>query len=92
MTTASLFGKLREHELEMNRLFVQGNEDKHIKGITLKIAGHRRRQESNDSDEDTFSLLSKKFSKFLRKNNNKYHTSKRYNSKKANDFNANKCT
>jgi len=36
MTVASLFGKLREHELEMNRLVVQESEDKHHKGITLK--------------------------------------------------------
>jgi len=39
MVTTLLFGKLREHELQMNRLFVQESEDKHIKGIALKIAG-----------------------------------------------------
>jgi len=61
MKTTSLFGKLREHELEMNKLFVQENEDKHVKGIALKTAGHRMSQESSDSDEDTFSLMSKKF-------------------------------
>jgi len=68
MSTTSFFGKLREHELEMNILFVQENKDKHVKGINLKTAGHRRCQESSDSDEDTLNLLSKKFSKFLRKN------------------------
>jgi len=92
MSTTSLFGKPREHELKMNRLFVQENEDKHNKGITLKIAGHRRCQDSSDSEEDTFSLLSKKFSKFLRKNRNKHQSSKRYNSKKPSDFNTNKYT
>jgi len=35
MTVASLFGKLGEHELEMNRLVVQESEEKHNKGITL---------------------------------------------------------
>ena len=92
MTTTSLFGKLREHELEMNRLFVQENEDKHSKGIALKTTGHKRCQDSRDSEEDTLILLSKKFSKFLRKNNNKHQSSKRYKSKKLNDFNTNKYT
>jgi len=83
MTTASLFGKLREHELEMNRLVVQESEDKHIEGITLKACNHKQQQESSGSDEDTMSLLSRKFSKFLKK---------RYSSKKLSDFNFNKYT
>jgi len=91
MTTTSLFGKIREHELEMNRLFVQESEDKHIKGIALKAAVQRRHQDSSDSEEDTMILLQKKFSKFLKKNN-KGKTSKRYSSKKLNDFNPNKYT
>ena len=49
MTTAFLFGKLREHELEMNRLFVLENEDKHGKNIALKTTGHRRYQDSSSS-------------------------------------------
>jgi len=51
----------------MKRLFIQENKDKHVLSIALKTASHRRCQES--SDEDTFSLLSKKFNKFLKKNN-----------------------
>jgi len=87
MTTTLLFGKLKEHELEMNKLFVQENEDKHVRSIALKTVGHRRCQESsNDSDEDTFNLLSKKFSKLLKKKNNKNHSSNRYSSKKLNDL------
>jgi len=92
MTTTSLFGKLREHELEMNILFLQENEDKHAKGIALKTTRHKRCQESSDSGEDTFSLMSKKFIKFSRKNGNKHQSSKRYNGKKSNDFNTNKYT
>ena len=88
MTTASLFGKLREHELEMNRLVVQESEDKHNKGIALKAINQKRQQDSSDCDEDTMSLLSRKFSKFLKKN--KGQASKRY--KKPNDFNLNKYT
>ena len=39
MTVASLFGKLKEHKFEMNRLVVQEIEDKHNKGIALDPAG-----------------------------------------------------
>ena len=38
MTVASLFGKLREHEIEIQRLDVQESEDKHNKSITLKAS------------------------------------------------------
>jgi len=33
LTTASLFVKLKEHELEMNRLNVQESEDKHVEAL-----------------------------------------------------------
>jgi len=90
MTIASLFGKLREHELEMNRLVAQESEDKHSKGIALKVGNQKKQQDSSDSDEDTMSLLSRKFCKFLKKN--KGQASKTYSSKKPNDFNLNKYT
>jgi len=89
MTAALLFGKLRKHELEMNRLIVQESEDKHNKSITLKACNHKHQQESSGSDEDTMSLLSRKFSKFLKK---KSQASKRYGSRKPSDFNINKYT
>jgi len=92
MTTTSLFGKLREHELQMNWLVVQESEDKHNKGISLKAVKQKRQQDSSDSDEDTMSPLSRKFSKFLKKKNSKGQSSKRYSSKKLNDFNSNKYT
>ena len=93
MTTTSLFRKLREHELEMNMLNVQENEDKHVRNIALKIAGHKNCQDSSDDSEgETLSLLTRKISKFLKKNSNKNQSSNRYNSKKLNDFNSNKYT
>ena len=36
MFVTSLFGKLREHEIEIHRLVVQKSEDKHNKSIALK--------------------------------------------------------
>jgi len=93
LITASLFGKLREHELEMDRLNLQEHQEKHVRNIALKAARHKKSQDSSeDTDGETFSLLSKKFSKFLKKKNNKSHSSNRYNSKKRNDFNVNKYT
>jgi len=67
LTTTSLFGKLREHELEMNRFNVQESEDKHVRKIALKAVKHKNKQDSSDeSEEENLSLLSKKFSKFLK--------------------------
>jgi len=58
----------------------------------LKVGGHKNCQESSeDSDGETLSLLTRKFSKFLKKNN-KNQSSNRYNNKKLNDFNANNYT
>jgi len=93
MTTTSLFGKLKEHELEINRLNVQESEDKHVRNIALKAAGHKNCQDTRDDSEgETLSLLIRKFSKFLKKNDNKNQSSNRYNSKKLNGFKSNKCT
>jgi len=78
MFVASLFDKLREHELEINRLAVQESEDKHNKGITLKACNHKHQPDSSGSDEENISLLSRKISKFLKKR----QASKRYGSKK----------
>ena len=92
MTPTSLFGKLREHDLQMNMLNVQESQDKHVRNIALKAAGHKNSQDSSDDSEgETLSLLTRKFSKFLKKNN-KNKSFKRYNSKKLNDFNSNKYT
>jgi len=69
MTTTSLFGKLKEHELDMNKLNVQENEDKHERNITLKAAGHYCQYSSDDSEGETLSLLTRTLRKFLKKNN-----------------------
>jgi len=93
LTTTSLFGKLREHELEMNRLNIQESEDKHVRNIALKTAKNKNNQVSSDESEgETLSLFSKKFSKFLKKNLNKDSNKERYGNKKTSDFNANNYT
>ena len=90
LSMTSLFGKLKEHELEMNRLNVQECEDKHVRNIALKAVKHKSKQES--SDEENLSLLSRKFSKFLKRNRNKDTNKERYGNKKSNDFNSNNYT
>jgi len=93
LSMTSLFGKLREHELEMNRLNVQESEDKHVRSIALKAVKHKGKQESSDdSVEENLSLLSRKFSKFLKRNRNKDNNKERYGKKKSNDFNSNNYT
>ena len=67
--------------------------NKYTYHLNLKVVGHKDCQESSDeSDEETLNLLTRKFNKFLKKNNNKNQYSNRYNNKKLNDFNANNYT
>jgi len=77
LTTTSFFGKLREHELEMNRLNDQENEENHVKSIALRAVGHKDGQDPSEcNDGETLNSLIRKFSKFLKKNNrNKNQTS-----------------
>jgi len=74
----------------MNRLNVQESEDKHVMNIALKAAKNKNKQDS--SDEETLSLLSKKFSKFLKKTYTKESNKERYGNKKTSDFNPNNYT
>jgi len=49
MTTASLFGKLREQELEMDKLSVKENEDKHVRTIALEADWNKTCQRNSIS-------------------------------------------
>jgi len=84
-----LFGKLREHELEMNKLNVQESEDKHVRNIALKVSKNKKQ---DSSEEENLSLLSKKFSKFLKTNCDEESNKERYGNKKTSDFNSNNYT
>ena len=77
----------------MNRLNVQESEDKHVRSIGLKTAKHKSKQESSDeSEEENLSLLSKKFSKFLKRKRNKDSNKEMYGNKKTSYFNSNNYT
>jgi len=93
LSMAYLFGKLREHKLEMNRLNVEESEEKHVRSIALKAVKHKSKQEpSDESDEENLSLLSRNFSKFLKRNRNKDTNKERYGNKISNYFNSNNYT
>jgi len=67
-----LLGKLRQHELKLNRVNDQKSLEMKFKSITLKDSLEKKAssEDYEDSDQDeTLSLLTKKFSKFLKKKN-----------------------
>jgi len=70
LSTTALFGKLREHELEMNRFKKQKIGERKIRGIALETATIEEESEINSSEDneaETLNLLTRKFNKFLRK-------------------------
>jgi len=93
MSTAALFGKLMEHELEIKRLKEQETVEKRAKGIALKttIEYDTSEEVENLEHDETLSLLTKKFSRFLkRKNRDRTQQRKRYS--KSNDSNSSSYT
>ena len=93
MSTTALFGKLKEHEIELKRLKEQENVEKKAKGIALKTTmEHDTSEEEDDPEHDeTLSLLTRKFSRFLRKKHlDRTQERKRYS--KPNDSNSSNYT
>ena len=95
LTTAAVFGKLREHELEMTRLKEMESAEKKTRSLALKSkAAEVETSEDNseeDSDTENLTLLTKKFQKFIKlKSKTKNQQSKRYTRKP--DSNSNKLT
>jgi len=84
LTTAALFGKLREHELEMTRLKEMEYVEKKSRSLAFKtkVADIESSEESSDECNDTenLNLLIKKIQKFISiKSKMKNQKSKRYN-------------
>jgi len=56
----------------------------------LKVVKNKNKQDPSDESEgETLSLLSKKFSKLMKRNRNKNSNKERYGNKKTSDFNPN---
>jgi len=66
MSLATLFGKLQEHEMKLQRLNQNEETDKKKRSIALK-AFSSMQEENEEEDEEDFSLFVKKFQKFVKK-------------------------
>jgi len=89
MTMAALFGKLREHELELGRL----NEEEDIgrkKNIAFKtevVKGKKQKEEEDSDDDENLSLMIKKFTKFMKaKGKNQFKSNKKDNQGSSSNF------
>ena len=83
ITTAALFGKLIEHEIEM-QISELGTSEKKVKSIALKASSKKsdetEEEVAKSSDNENLNLLVKKFGKYLKRKDN-IGNQRRYNSK-----------
>jgi len=79
LSTAALFGKLMEHELELKRLKEQETVERKPKGLALKASEQSDiNEEKEDVEHDeTINLLTKRFRRFLKKKNRDRNQQKR---------------
>jgi len=89
ITMTILFGKLREHKLELCRL----NEEEDLgrkKSIAFKseiIKGKKNKEEEDSDDDENLSLMIKKFTKFMKaKGKNKFKSMKKENQGSSSNF------
>ncbi|KAL5148756.1 hypothetical protein HKD37_13G035746 [Glycine soja] len=69
MSLATLFGKLQEHKMELQRLNQNEENDKKKRSIALKASSSMQdeNEEEDSDDEEDFSFFVKKFQKFIKK-------------------------
>lgn len=79
MTSASLFGKLQERELELGRLGKHENQEKKSKGITLKVIAKEEQEEDAPEKDENFMLLVKRLGKLFRNDKKSLNYAKRKN-------------
>jgi len=93
ITIAALFSKLREHEIEMQRLSELESSKKKVKTIALKASskkGNETEEEAAESsDNENLNLLVKRFGKYLKRKGNKSNQ-RRYVSKQNDSSNTSK--
>jgi len=80
LTTTALFGKLREHEIEMQRINELESSEKKVKNVSLKISTKRNDEPRDEviksSDNENLNLLVKRFEKYLKKKGSKGNQNK----------------
>jgi len=92
LTTTALFGKLREHEIEMQRLNELESSEKKVMNIALKTSTKKNEELEDEvvesSESENLNLLIKRFGKYLIrkgiKGNPKRYTSKHNESNSSN--------
>jgi len=93
ITIAALFGKLREHEIEMQRLSELETSKKKVKSIALKDSSKKsdetKEEAVESSDNENLNLLVKRFGKYLKRKGTKGNQ-RRYNSKQNDSSNSSK--
>jgi len=71
ITTTALFGKLTEHEIEMQRLSELESREKKVKTIALKASSKKSDETEEEvvesSDNAKLNLLVKMFGKYLKR-------------------------
>jgi len=93
LSTAALFGKLMEHEQELKRLKEQETVERKPKGLALKASAQSdiNEQKEDAEHDETISLLTKRFSRFLKKKSrDRNQQKKRY--PKSNESNSSNYT
>jgi len=84
LSTAALFGKLREHEIEMQRLNELESSERKVKNIALKTSTKKNEEPEDEvaesSESENLNLIVKRFVKYLKRKGIKGNT-KRYTSK-----------
>jgi len=89
MTMAALFGKLREHELELGRLNDEEDQGrkKNIAFKTEVVKGKKQKEEEDSDDDENLSLMIKKFTKFMKaKGRNQFKSNKKENQGSSSNF------
>ena len=85
LTTTTLYGKLREHEIEMQRLNELESSEKKVRNIASKTSTKKNEEPEDEvaesSESENLNLLVKRFGKYLKRKGSKGH-SKRYTSKR----------
>jgi len=98
LTITTLFGKLREHEIEMQRLNELESSEKKVRNIALKINTKKNEEHEDEVAEsiesENLNLLVKRFGKYLKrkgiKGNPKRYTNK-HNESNCSNFTCHNC-
>ena len=92
MMMATLFGKLRKHELELGRLNEEEDIGKKNIAFKIEVAKGKKQKEEEDSNDENLSLMIKKFTKFMKaKGKNQFKNNKKENQRSFSNFKCYRC-